>query len=84
MNEQQRAMRNLQTLDFCLLETVHYLNGHPGCKDALDYYQQIRKEALAARNAYEEAYAPITMYGCNDSDCWEWVMSPWPWECEAN
>lgn len=84
MNERQNAMRKLQTLDFALLETVHYLNGHPHCTEALEYHKQVQKEAIEARKAYESAYSPVTMYGCNDSDCWEWVMSPWPWEGEAN
>lgn len=84
MNERQNAMRKLQTLDFALLETVLYLNAHPHCKEALEYYEQIKKEAIEARHAYECEFSPVTMYGKNGNDCWEWVMSPMPWESEAN
>ena len=84
MNEKQMAMKKLQQADFAVLETGLYLNGYPSCREALNYYEDAKKSARAARCAYEEQFGPLTLISAGGENCWNWNMAPMPWEWEAN
>ena len=84
MTEKSALLKELQAEDFALYEASLYLNGHPRCPKALEYYCQHKNEAMALRERYESLYGPLTLYGNEDGNCWRWVSTPWPWEKEAN
>ncbi len=84
MDARSALLKEIQAEDFALYETALYLNGHPTCKTALDYYCQHQKIAKALREEYESLYGPLTIYGNVSGSCWHWVDSPWPWEKEGN
>ena len=84
MSEKQMAMKKLQQADFVLLETGLYLNGYPTCREALQYYDEAKKAAKAARCAYEESYGPLKLISAGGENCWNWTVAPLPWELEAN
>lgn len=84
MDERSALLKEIQAEDFALYETALYLNGHPTCQSALDYYCQRKKLSLALREQYESLYGPLTLYGNDSATCWHWVDAPWPWEKEAN
>lgn len=83
MNDQKKLYNLIQTCSFVLYETALYLDGHPDCRKALDYYNRYREKLEAASRTYENRYGPLTIYGNrSDGDRWEWVETPWPWEYE--
>ena len=84
MDNRSTLLKEIQAEDFALYETALYLNGHPTCKEALDYYCQRKAAATALRNRYEELYGPLTLYANRSNNCWHWVNAPWPWEKEGN
>ena len=73
----------LQTVSFSLYETVLYLDAHPDCTDAISYYNELMGQLEELTEQYEKSYGPLTIYD-NQSNKWEWISSPWPWETEAN
>lgn len=77
------AMNRLRAVDFALTETVLYLDAYPNCKEALEFYCQLKEQRKKLLAAYEGNCSPITALG-NESDTWEWVCNPWPWEADAN
>ncbi len=82
--EKDRLLRRIQAEDFVLYETVLYLDGHPKNRKALAYYEKHRDMAKALREEYECKYGPLTIKGNQNTDEWQWVCRPWPWEKEAN
>jgi spore coat protein JB len=77
--------KQLQAIDFSIVETVLYLDAYPNCKKALAHYHTLiheRKE-LVARLA-EECHMPITHCENASKDSWDWINNPWPWELDAN
>ena len=84
MDERSALLKELQAEDFALYETALYLDAHPTCQSALNFYRQHKKAADALRSQYEALYGPLSLYGNNSATCWRWVDSPWPWEKEAN
>ena len=77
MNE--NLLRELQMYDFALQEAALYLNSHPDDRNAMTYYQSIRKCSQELRQQYEQTIGPLTNRE-NDSDCWDYIHGTWPWE----
>ncbi len=80
MNEQKKLYKLIENYSFVIYETALYLDGHPNCRRALAHYAKYRAKLLEAAHLYEEKYGPLTMYGQNGCDVWQWVKAPWPWE----
>ncbi|MBO7254184.1 MAG: spore coat protein CotJB, partial [Clostridia bacterium] len=43
-----KDLRKLQSLQFALHETVLYLDGHPNCSKAMEYYKEMQKKVKMA------------------------------------
>ncbi len=84
MDARSALLKEIQAEDFALYETALYLNAHPRCQKALDYYCQHKTAVKALRDEYEAHYGPLTIYGNKSGNCWHWVDAPWPWEKEGN
>jgi len=83
MNDRKKMYRTIQQISFVLYETALYLDTHPNCRRALEYFSRynVRLQELTAK--YEELYGPITIFSQNCSDTWQWATQPWPWEYEC-
>ena len=68
----------IQELRFVKTELELYLDTHPGCKLALDYYYQTID---ALRDLYERhsAHGAPLFASEVQGDSWSWVAKPWPW-----
>ncbi|MBQ8879567.1 MAG: spore coat protein CotJB [Clostridia bacterium] len=68
----------IQELRFVKAELELYLDTHPGCRVALDYYYQTID---ALRDLYERysAYGAPLFASEVQGDTWSWVDNPWPW-----
>lgn len=47
-------MKDLQALDFALVETVLYLDAYPDNRQALEYYHQLMRQREETLEAYEK------------------------------
>ena len=74
-------MKKIQAIGFAKVETELYLNAHPECTPALDYYKELCKEYDSLVELYENTAAPITHAGAA-KDSWKWVDTPWPWQSD--
>ena len=83
MTEHEAMKRQIKELEFALVELNLFLDSHPYCAEALQYFKELtaKHDILAAQ--YEENCAPLTARG-NRGDRWDWVMTPWPWELSHN
>lgn len=83
-NQCKDQKKNLQALDFALVETALYLDAYPENRQALEYYHRLIAQREAAMENYEKSCGPVTMYGNKSRNSWDWVEGPWPWEPDAN
>jgi spore coat protein JB len=84
MTERETLLRQVQAYGFTLVEANLYLDGHPNCQKALNYFYQQRELYDQARSAYESKYGPLMASSNEDPECWRWIDNPWPWEMEGN
>ena len=83
-NNRSNLLKRIQKHGFALIEANLFLNGHPYCAKALEYFkcQKALYDKYVAE--YEETYGPLTANSISNCDGWKWVQGPWPWEREAN
>ena len=78
-------LKRINEVSFAVNDILLFLDTHPDCQEALDFYTanvKIRKEALAE---YARLNGPLTVDTADDScsRSWEWVKQPFPWETKG-
>lgn len=81
MNDMNRdaLMLKIQRLAFAKTETELFLDTHPDCRQALDYYHRIIDELDAARTEYQNKFGPVVASE-SMGDRWTWIDGLWPWQ----
>lgn len=69
----------IRELGFVKVELEEYLDTHPYCKTAIDYYHQTIDALNALMEQYHSANSPIIASGSTNTEAWDWVNTPWPW-----
>ncbi|MFD0868815.1 spore coat protein CotJB [Paenibacillus residui] len=76
-----RRLRELQEVDFALVELSLYLDTHPGDQQALQQFNQLAQQRQKLAKQFELEYGPLMQFGHSFSRYpWQWVESPWPWQ----
>lgn len=70
----------IRALCFVKTELELYLDTHPTCPTALDYYQKTINELNRLTEEYNNTVGPLTASGVIISDGWTWATTPWPWQ----
>ena len=76
--------RQIDAVDFALVETVLYLDAYPENRQALEFYHALLSEHARLVEQYERTVGPLTADGNRSTSSWDWVKTPWPWETAAN
>ena len=74
----------LQTLGFGIQELALYLDTHPEDKEALQLYRTYQKMHHEASMEYAQKCGPMNHEMPVDSNKYNWLDDPWPWEYAAN
>lgn len=77
-----QLLNYINEVSFAVVDSSLYLDTHPGDQNALEYFNEYSEKRKAALREYAKHYGPLTIDTANDteSDSWEWVEQPWPWE----
>ena len=78
MNKDE-LMNKIHALTFALTEAQLFLDTHPECRNALDYYRRLVDEADAAMTEYNNRFGPLVPEA-TAADRWTWIDGPWPWQ----
>ncbi len=79
----EKIMREIQEVGFALVDLNLYLDSHPDCKMALDFFRDMQIKYAQLQADYEMEFGPLTAFDTNTEQGWTWVQHPWPWELEA-
>ena len=84
MNDKKnRSLQDrLRELEFALLETNLYLDGHPENKKALDYYKKVKAARDVIYADYVKNKGPLFAADVRQ-DYWSWISDPWPWQNDS-
>ena len=79
-NGETQLMNRIRQVDFALYDTVLYLDAYPHCRKALAHYHSLLEIRRRLCSEYEAKHGPITAFGNESKDSWDWTETPWPWE----
>ena len=84
-NECKKLLKQLQKIDFAMIETVLYLDAYPQCNKALEHYHMLKQERnVVAETLAKKCNMPVTSFENASTTSWNWTDAPWPWEHDAN
>lgn len=75
-------LEQIRALGFVKTELELYLDTHPTCPTALDYYRQTVDALERLTEEYHNQYGPLVASGNLSTEKWNWVNEPWPWQNE--
>lgn len=79
----RRALMNkISALGLATHEAVLFLDTHPTCREAMEYFTASKQALDQTVYEYEQCYGPLTAFSTNTENGWTWIDSPWPWESE--
>ena len=81
MSNREQHLRKVQALDFARLEAQLFLDTHPECRAAFDYYVKMNEECENVMAEYQAMHGPLFATSVT-GDKWAWVEGPWPWQVE--
>ena len=75
-------LEQIRALGFVKVELELYLDTHPTCRTALDYYRKTVDELERLTEEYHNQYGPLVASGNLSTENWNWINGPWPWQNE--
>jgi len=57
-----------------------YLDTHCSDKDAYELYCKYQKMYEHCLEEYKRSHGPMNHTRISQSECYEWLNDPWPWE----
>ena len=79
--EELKLLKEIQALEFTVLEFALYLDTHLDDQAALEEYNDYAQQLREARMEYQDRYGPLHIMHPSDYP-WEYPESPWPWQIE--
>ncbi|RAV06543.1 spore coat protein CotJB [Paenibacillus sp. YN15] len=74
-------LKELQEIDFVLVELNLYLDTHPMDNLALQQFNQTAQKRQLLAGQFELKYGPLMNFGHSYSRSpWQWNDVPWPWQ----
>ena len=80
MNDRMNLLKKMQAYAFAAYDWNLYLDTHPEDKDALMMFRKMVDKAEALKMEYQSKYGPLTAAASKNTERWDWLDSPWPWE----
>lgn len=76
----EEMLNTLRKYAFVVYDLNLYLDTHPYDKKALEMFREFAMKAKQARKEYVESFGPLSADESNNTEMFEWIESPWPWE----
>ena len=80
----ETALSELQALDFAINELALYLDTHREDREALELYRNYQKMYRACAEEYKRSHGPMTHMSVSESESYDWLDDPRPWEISKN
>lgn len=79
--DKNALMKKIQELSFAKDEAILFLDMHPSCTGAIQYFRDTVRALDEAMAEYQSKYGPI-YHEAAPMDGWTWAEGAWPWQTE--
>ena len=78
--DRDKLMDIITKASFAMDDVRLFLDTHPNCTEALEYFHKAKAMRDEAWEIYTEKFGPLSSYQVEDRHCWDWNKGPMPWE----
>ena len=78
--DRAKLLKIINQASFAMDDVKLFLDTHPNCQEAIEYYQKAQKVRNEAWNEYTRKFGPLSAYDVDACDYWDWNKGPMPWE----
>lgn len=78
--DREKLMQVITKASFAMDDVKLFLDTHPNCQEALEYYHKAKEIRDRAWEKYTEEFGPLSSYQVESCDSWDWNKGPMPWE----
>ncbi|TYR80795.1 spore coat protein CotJB [Priestia megaterium] len=79
--EYYEDLKEIQAIDFVLVELTLYLDTHPNDYEAMKQFNECAQRSQQLKRDFEVKFGPLQQYGNSYTDAnWSWGTAPWPWQ----
>jgi spore coat protein JB len=76
-----RLLKEIQAVDFVLVELNLYLDTHPYDYQAIQQYNDYVRKSMELKHSFQTLYGPLMHFGHSYAGTpWNWDDTPWPWQ----
>lgn len=79
-NDMHCMLNDIGIVDFTLVDLMLYLDTHPTCKEAMEYFNHYTKVKNKMMKEFSMLYFPLTKDHAESTTEWRWGNTPLPWE----
>ena len=80
----ETPLSELQALGFAVHELALYLDTHRDDWEALELYRSYQQIYDRCRAEFRKDHGPLNHMSPSDSESYDWLDDPWPWEYFQN
>lgn len=80
MNSQNQMLKDIDIVDFVLVELTLYLDTHPTDRDVMEYFNHYARIKNQMVKEFSQKYFPLTKDLAESNKEWRWGSAPLPWE----
>jgi spore coat protein JB len=74
-------MKEMQTIDFVIVELNLYLDTHPHDYQAIDQFNHYVQKSKEIKDKFQSIFGSLYHFGNSYSTYpWSWAEAPWPWQ----
>lgn len=66
-------------VSFAMDDTRLFLDTHPDCSEAMEYFRRMHRIRHEAEREYTERFGQVVSYHIDGCDTWDWNSGPLPW-----
>ena len=70
---------SITKVSFAMDDTRLYLDTHPDCVEAIDYFKKLQIIRHGLIKEYTDRFGTIYSYNMGDCDNWNWNCGEYPW-----
>lgn len=78
--DREKLLKTINRASFALDDVKLFLDTHPSCQEALEFYKEAKKVRDEAWDEYTRNFGPLSAYDVDVKDYWDWNEGPMPWE----
>lgn len=80
MDERSKLLKRYNAYAFAAYDWNLYLDTHPNDKGAIAMFRKMADKAKTLKEEYQAKYGPLTADASTDTERWNWIDNPWPWD----